>query len=190
MTVPTVQSSDSSGMQVFESVPTRDDMMALSHQVQQAKRGQARLLVTVIFLAGAIAAGVVAVGMMYTNANSQLAAADEKVTAQAKQIKELEATVAARDKTIASQQATIGRYADFQSIVALQQQADTLEQEIAALLDQPSRANAPKRLKELPAEVEWLDSVVSALRERRDALQKLKADVEAWPPTPASPRPD
>ena len=190
MTVPTVQSNDSSSMQVFESVPTRDDMMALSHQVQQAKRGQARLLITVIFLAGVIAAGVVAVGMMYSNANSQLAAADEKVAAQEKQIKALETQIAQRDQTIASQQATIGSYADFQSIVALQAQADALEKEIAELLGQPSRANAPKRLREIPEEVEWLDGVVTALRERRDALQKLKADVEAWPPTPANPRPD
>ena len=43
MTVPTVQSSDNSDMQVFQSVPTHDDMMALSHQLKEAKRGQARL---------------------------------------------------------------------------------------------------------------------------------------------------
>lgn len=189
MSVPTVQSPEGD-MQVFQSVPTHDDMMALSHQVSQAKRGQARLLIMVIFLAGVIAAGAVAMFMMYANANAQLASADEKVTAQAAQIKKLEAQIAGRDQKIADQQAIIDSYADFQSIVALQQQANALEKDIADLLAQPSRANAPKRLKEIPADVEWLDDVVSALRERRDALQQLKADVEAWPPIPANPRPD
>lgn len=189
MSVPTVQSPDGD-MQVFQSVPTHDDMMALSHQVKQAKRGQTNLLIMVIFLAGVIAAGAVALFMMYANTNAQLATADEKATAQAAEIKKLEAQIAGRDQKIADQQATIDSYADFQSIVALQQQADALEKDIAALLAQPSRANAPKRLKEIPADVEWLDDVVSALRERRDALQQLKADVEAWPPVPANPRPD
>ncbi|MEZ6012810.1 MAG: hypothetical protein R3C08_13175 [Hyphomonas sp.] len=190
MTVPTVQSPDNSDLQVFQSVPTHDDMRALSHQVKEAKRGQARLLIMLIFLAGVLAAGVVAMVMMYSNTSAQLAESEAKLTAQATEMKKLEATIAARDKTIADQTATIDSYAGFQSIAVLQQQADTLEQEIAVLLAQPSRANAPKRLKELPAEVEWLDDVITRLRDRRDALQKLKSDVEAWPPVPASPRPD
>ena len=189
MTLPTVQ-PDNGEQQVFQPVPTHDDMMALSHQVRQAKRGQARLLITIIFLTGVIAAGAVAMVMMYADTNKQLAAADEKVTAQAEQIKQLEEQIAERDQTIANQNATLDSYADFQSIVALQRQADALEDDIAELLAQPSRANAPKRLKELPEEVEWLDDVVSALGQRRDELQQLKKDVEAWPPVPANVRPD
>ena len=65
MTVPTVQSPDNSDMQVFQSVPTHDDMMALSSQVKEAKRGQARLLIMVIFLAGVLAAAVVALFMVF-----------------------------------------------------------------------------------------------------------------------------
>ena len=190
MTVPTVQSPENPEMQVFQSVPTHDDMRALSHQVKEAKRGQARLLITLIFLAGVIAAGAVALVMMYSNTNAQLSAADAKLAAQADEMKKFEAQIAAGNQKIANQQATIDSFADFQSIVVLQQQADALEKDIATLLAQPSRANAPKRLKELPPEVEWLDDVVTRLRDRRDALQKLKADVEAWPPIPASPRPD
>lgn len=189
MTLPTVQ-DESGDQQVFRPVPTQDDMMALSYQVKQAKGRSARLLVLVIFLAGVVAAGAVALVMNYGNANSQLAAADDEMAAQAAQIKTLEEQIETRDQQLATQKATIDSFADFQSIVLLQKQADTLEAEIADLLEQPSRANAPARLRQLPDEVEWLDDVVTALRDRRDALQQLKADVEAWPPVPTNPRPD
>jgi Tfp pilus assembly protein PilV len=177
-------------MQVFQSVPTHDDMMALSHQVKQAKQGQARLLIMVIFLVGVLAAAVVALFMVFSNTSTQLAEADQKLTAQAAELKKLETEVANRDQVIASQQGTIASYAGFQSIVQLQQQSKALEKDIADLLAQPSRANAPRRLKELPADVEWLDDVITRLTERRDALAELKSDVEAWPPIPAAVRPD
>ncbi|MBD3770909.1 MAG: hypothetical protein IE925_12250 [Rhodobacterales bacterium] len=190
MTVPTVQSPDNSDMQVFQSVPTHDDMRALSHQVREAKRGQARLLIMVIFLAGVLAAAAIALFMMFTSTNTQLAEADQKLTAQAEQVKKLEAEISKRDEVITKQQETIESYAGFQSIVRLQQQSKALEKEIAALLAQPSRVNAPKRLRELPEDVEWLDDVITRLTERRDALMELKSDVEAWPPVPAPVRPD
>ena len=190
MTVPTVQSPENSNMQVFQSVPTHDDMMALSAQVKEAKRGQARFLIMVIFLAGVLAAAIVAMVFMYGNSNTQLSEAEARLDAQAAEMQAQDEAMAALNQTIADQKATIDNFADFQSIVLLQQQADALEADIEALLDQPSRANAPQRLKTLPEEVEWLDDVVTRLRARRDALQKLKADVEAWPPVPANPRPD
>lgn len=189
MSVPTVQ-PENADQQVFQPVPTHDDMRALSHQVRAAKSGQAKLLVAVIFLAGVIAAGAVAMMMMYADTNQKLAAADEKLAAQADQIDELNDQLAEKDQTIADQSATLDSYADFQSIVALQKQADALEDEIAELLAQPSRSNAPARLKEIPEDVEWLDDVVSALADRRDELQTLKKEVEAWPPVPAKVRPD
>ena len=190
MTVPTVQSPDNSDMQVFQSVPTHDDMMALSAQVKEAKRGQARFLIMVIFLAGVLAAAVVALFMVFSSTSAQLAEADQKLATQAEAMKKLETQVANRDQVIAQQQATIASYAGFQSIVQLQQQSKALEKEIADLLAQPSRANAPRRLRELPENVEWLDDVITALAERRDALAELKSDVEAWPPVPAPVRPD
>ena len=190
MTVPTVHSQNNGDMQVFQSVPTHDDMMALSHKVKEAKRGQAQLLIMVIFLAGVLAAGAVALFMMHTNTTAQLADADKQLAAQAADVKRMETKLADRDQVIAKQQATIESYAGFQSIVRLQQQNDALEKDIAALLDQPSRSNAPRRLKELPDDVEWLDDVITRLSDRRDTLQALKSDVEAWPPIPAAVRPD
>lgn len=190
MTQPTVQGSSDTGQQVFKPVPTHDDMQALSEKIRQSRQAQARLLVSSIFLAGIVLAAVVALVWMYSHMNSELAAAEDNATAQAAALTQLEQQLAARDETIASQQATLETYADFQSVRALQIQIDTLESEIAALLAQPSRANAPQRLKEMPAEVEWLDDVVTRLRARRDALQALKADVEAWPPAVQNPRPD
>lgn len=190
MTVPTVQSPDNSDMQVFQSVPTHDDMMALSSQVKEAKRGQARLLIMVIFLAGVLAAAVVALFMVFSSTSTQLAEADQKLAAQTAKMEKLETQVANRDQVIAQQQQTIASYAGFQSIVQLQQQSKALEQDIADLLAQPSRSNAPRRLKELPDNVEWLDDVITALAERRDELAKLKSDIEAWPPVPAPVRPD
>ena len=190
MTVPTVQSPDNADMQVFQTVPTHDDMMALSHQVKEAKRGQARLLIMVIFLAGVLAAAAVALFMMFTNTSTQLAAADQKLAAQAAEMKTLETQISNRNQVIASQQETIASYAGFQSIIQLQQQSKALEKEIKDLLAQPSRVNAPRRLKEMPEDVEWLDDVITRLTDRRDTLVELKSDVEAWPPVPAPVRPD
>ncbi|MEO1965073.1 hypothetical protein [Hyphomonas sp.] len=189
MTVPTVQSSDNSDMQVFQSVPTHDDMMALSHQLKEAKRGQARLLIMVIFLAGVLVAAVVALFMVFSNTDAKLAEADQKLATQAAELEKMETQVSNRDQVIAQQQATIASYAGFQSIVQLQQQSKALEKDIADLLAQPSRANAPRRLRELPENVEWLDDVITNLTERRDALAELNSDVEAWPPVPAPVRP-
>ncbi len=190
MSTPIVPSEQHGDQQVFQPVPTQDDLRAMSYEVQQGKRKQARLLVTVIFLAGVVAASAAAMFFIYANTNSQLATADKEVTAQAAQIKKLEAEIAAAGEKAAAQQTTIDSFASFQSIALLQQQSDALEREIADLLAQPSRANAPARLKKLPDEVEWYDGVVSALSDRRAALQKLKAEAEAWPPAAADPRPD
>jgi len=128
--------------------------------------------------------------MVFSSTSTQLAEADQKLAAQTAKMEKLETQVANRDQVIAQQQQTIASYAGFQSIVQLQQQSKALEQDIADLLAQPSRSNAPRRLKELPDNVEWLDDVITALTERRDELAKLKSDIEAWPPVPAPVRPD
>jgi uncharacterized protein (UPF0333 family) len=189
MSVPTVQ-PDNGNQQVFQPVPTHDDIRDLSQQVRAAKSGQAKLLVAVIFLAGVVAAGAVAMAMMNGNANQQVAAAEQELAVQVKKSATLEEQLDQKDQVIATQAATLDSYADFQSIIALQAQAATLESEITALLAQPSRSNAPARLKQMPADVEWLDDVVSALADRRDELLALKMEVEAWPPVPARVRPD
>ncbi|MEE2920166.1 hypothetical protein [Hyphomonas sp.] len=189
MSVPTVQ-TDNGNQQVFRPVPTHDDMRELSEQVRAAKGGQARLLVMAIFLAGIIAAGSVALIMMYGNANQAVAAAEADLAAEMKKVTALEAVITKKDETIAAQAETLDSYADFQSIIALQARSDALEADIDALLAQPSRANAPASLKQMPDEVEWLDDVVSALSARRDKLAAQKAAVEAWPPAPARVRPD
>ena len=144
----------------------------------------------IIFLAGIIAAGSVALIMMYGNANQAVAAAEADLAAEMKKVTALEAVITKKDETIAAQAETLDSYADFQSIIALQARSDALEADIDALLAQPSRANAPASLKQMPDEVEWLDDVVSALSARRDKLAAQKAAVEAWPPAPARVRPD
>ncbi|MEZ5946935.1 MAG: hypothetical protein R3C13_10685 [Hyphomonas sp.] len=189
MTTP-VEHQDNSGLQVFQPVPTQSDFAELSDRVQQARRGQARLLITSIFLAGVIAAGLAAAALAYGHLNTQVAALETTVAEQVKALEAKDGLIAEANAKIESQKQALDSYADYQSIAALQSQADQLEQEIAALLAEPVRANAPARLRKLPEDVEWLDTTVAALRARRDALQALKSEIQAWPPVPQSPRPD
>ncbi|MEL6955243.1 MAG: hypothetical protein AAFO88_01250 [Pseudomonadota bacterium] len=190
MTQPTVPDTNDRSQQVFKPVPTHEDMHALEHRVRQVQGGRARLLVMTIFLAGIVLAAAIALALMYAHTNTQLTEAQTAAEAQADLLRRKDRQIAALGATIDEKQAVIESYADFQSVAALQQQITALEGEIAALLAQPSRANAPSRLKELPEDVEWLDDVVSSLREQRGALRELKADVEAWPPALQNPRPD
>lgn len=190
MTTPTIQSPDVSGQQVFRQMPTNDQLHAMADQLGLARKARAKFLVLSIFLAGAVLACVAGIAVLYGHMNTRLAEAGRAEEA-------LEARIAAKDRQIVSlnatidrQAATIASYADFQSIAALQEQIVQLESDIAGLLVQPSRANAPARLKDLPDEVEWLDSAVATLRTRRDALARLKAEIEAWPPPLGNPRPD
>ena len=189
MSVPTVQ-ADNGNQQVFQPVPTHDDIRELSGRLRAAKSGQAKLLVAVIFLAGVVAAGAAALAMIYGDTSRQVAAAEEELAVQVKANAGLEEQLVQKNQVITTQAATLDSYADFQSIIALQAQADTLEAEIEALLAQPSRSNAPASLKQIPADVEWLDDTVAALAKRRDELRALKKKVEAWPPVPARVRPD
>ena len=190
MTPPIDRTDGTRDMQVFTPVPTESDMMALSQQVRQARSGQARMLITAIFLSGILVAGIAGAVFAYGQMQTQLKDAGDKIAAQAKDLKARDEQIAGLETKITAQQATIDSYADYQSIMALQKQGKALENDIADLLAEPSRANATARLRKLPPDVEWLDDVVSKLRDRRDALETLKADVEAWPPIPQSPRPD
>ena len=175
---------------VFQPVPTREDMQALAQEANQARTGRARLLVAVVFLVGMVAAGAIGMAMVKQNAAAAIENAEVEVARLSKQIAESEKQSIAQQQKIDAQKKALDAYAPFQSIVTLQQQADQLEYEIAQLLAEPSRAGAPKKLTELPAEVEWLDTTISALTTRRDRLEQMKAAVAAWPPAPASPRPD
>lgn len=190
MTKPTVYDETDRGPQVFRPVPTNEDLRALENRVREVQGGRARLLVMTFFLAGIILAAAVAIAIMYTHTNTQLAEAEASQEAQADLLRRKDLQIIALGATIDEQRAVIESYADFQSVAALQQQIETLNEEINALLAQPSRANAPARLREFPEDVEWLDDVVGSLRAHRDALQALKADVEAWPPALQNPRPD
>ncbi len=186
---PTNDSDRSEGL-VFQPVPTREDMRALSEEASKARSGRARLFIAVIFLVGVVVAAGFGMAMVKQNAAAAAEQAEVQITKLNQQIKAMDVRLVAQTETIKQQEAAINSYAPFQSIVALQQQSDQLEAEIAALLAQPSRNGAPKRLTELPPEVEWLDQTVNALRARRDRLQQLKSQIEAWPPAPVAPRPD
>lgn len=183
-------SSDHSEELVFQPVPTREDMQALSQEARQARTGRARLLIAVVFLVGMIAAGAIGMAMVKQNAAAAAEKAEVEVARLSKQIAEKDAQALALQQKIDAQKKLIDAYAPFQSIVTLQQQSELLEFEITQLLAEPSRAGAPKKLTELPPDVEWLDTTISALTVRRDKLQQMKAAVAAWPPAPASPRPD
>lgn len=187
--LPTTEPGNSDEL-VFQPVPTRDQMEALSQEARQARTGRARLLITVVFLVGIVAAGSVGMSMIKQNAAAAVEKAEGEVARLNRLIAENEALSVAQRQTIAAQREQLDAYAPFQSIVTLQQQIDSLEDEIAQLLAEPSRAGAPARLTELPPEVRWLDTTISALTSRRDKLQQVKANVAAWPPAPASPRPD
>jgi hypothetical protein len=189
MTLPTIQ-PDSGDQQVFRPVPTDDDMRALSHQVRRARQGQARLLAAAIFLAGIIVAGIMAAGLVLGNSDDRLAAAGERIEALSAELRKGEAALAEREARIAALEAELAGFAAFRSLQLLEQQGEALEAIIASLLSQPSRAGAPRRLTQLPPPVSWMDAGVLALRTRRDALEALKAEIEAWPPPAPSPRPD
>lgn len=186
---PTNDSDRPEGL-VFQPVPTCEDMRALSEEANKARSGRARLFIAVIFLAGVIVAAGFGMAMVKQNATAAAEQAEVQITKLNQQIKTKDAQLVSQAETIKQQKAEIDSYASFQSIVALQRQSEQIEDEIAALLAQPSRTGAPKRLTDLPPEVEWLDQTVNALRVRRDKLQQLKTQIEAWPPAPVAPRPD
>lgn len=175
---------------VFQPVPTHEDMQALSEEASKARSGRARLFIAVVFLAGVVVAAGFGMAMVKQNAAAAAEQADLQITKLTEQIKAKDAQLNSQAETIRQQKKEIESYAPFQSIVALQHQSARLEEEIAALLAQPSRAGAPKHLTELPAQVEWLDQTVNALRTRRDRLEQIKTQIEAWPPAPVAPRPD
>ena len=189
MTLPT-ENQDHSDQQIFQPAPTQSDMIALANQAKEAKRGRAQYFVFSIFLAGIVVAAVVGLSMMYTHMTGQVAAAESQRDAQMKMVQQKDAAIAQRDNTIAEQKLVIDSFGDFQSIKVLQDQNANLEKQITDLLGEPVRENAPARLKKMPEDVEWLDGAVTKLRERREALQALKADVESWPPPVQNPRPD
>lgn len=182
--------SDNKGEIVFETVPTRQEMQALSDQASQARAGRARLQIALVFLAGVIFAGGAAVFLMQQNASQAIEAAQAEVTALNKRIAEKDQQLADQSATITALREQINSFGGFQSIVALQQQAAQIEADIAALLAQPSRQNIPARMTELPPPVEWLDPAVTSLEARLARLKKIKADIEAWPPPPTPVRPD
>lgn len=182
--------SDHSDELVFQPVPTREDVQALSQEAKQARSGRARLLIAVVFLVGMVTAGAIGMAMVKQNAAAAIEKAEVEVARLSKQIAEKDTQSIALQQKIDVQKKQLDAYAPFQSIVTLQQQSDQLELEIAQLLAEPSRVGAPKKLTEFPADVEWLGTTISALTARRDKLQQMKAAVAAWPPAPASPRPD
>jgi len=188
--MPPPGESNHSDELVFQPVPTREDMQALSQEARQAKTGRARLLVAVVFLVGMVAAGAIGMAMVKQNAAAAIEKAEAGVARLTRQLAEKEAQSIVQQQKIDTQKAQLDAYAPFQSIVTLQQQSDLLELEITQLLAEPSRVGAPRKLTELPPDVEWLDTTISALTARRDKLQQLKLAVAAWPPAPASPRPD
>lgn len=181
---------DHSDELVFQPVPTREEMQALSQEARQAKTGRARLLVAVVFLVGMVAAGAIGMAMVKQNAAAAIEKAEVEVARLTRQLAEKDAQSVAQQQKIDAQKAQLDAYAPFQSIMTLQQQSDQLELEIAQLLAEPSRVGAPKKLTELPPDVEWLDTTISSLTARRDKLRQMKAAVVAWPPAPVSPRPD
>ena len=182
--------SDNKGEIVFETVPTHEEMQALSDQASQARAGRARLQIALVFLAGVICAGGAGFFLMQQSASQAVEAAQAEVTALNKRITEKDQQLADQSATITTLREQINSYGGFQSIVALQEQAAQIEADIAALLAQPSRQNIPERMKELPPPVEWLDPTVNSLEARLARLKKIKADIEAWPPPPAPVRPD
>jgi hypothetical protein len=188
--MPPPSEPDHSDELVFQPVPTREDMQALSQETRQAKTGRARLLVAVIFLVGMVAAGGIGMAMVKQNAAAAIEKAEAGVARLTKQLAEKDEQLAAQQQKIDAQKTQLDAYAPFQSIVTLQQQSDQLELEITQLLAEPSRVGAPRKLTELPPDVEWLDATITALTTRRDKLQQLKAAIAAWPPAPTSPRPD
>ena len=190
MTVPTNEIQGVTNQQVFNPVPTNEDMQALNDRLDTVRRGRAQLLVTVIFLAGVVAAGLIGGVLFYGGMNERVASLEDDLTRKDAVIAGKNAMLAEQHAKLAEQSETIEGYADFQTIKALQSQADALEAEITVLLSQPSRANAPLSLKTFPDQIEWRDDVVNALRARRDALKEQKDAVAAWPPPVASPRPD
>lgn len=190
MTVPSVPGREDQAQQVFKPVPTDQDMHALSDRLARAQRGRVQLLLASIFLAGIVVAAAIALALMYSYMTTRLDAAERALEAQSALLAQRERVIAQREQVIAEQRDVLAGYAGFQSIAALQTQNEALEADIAALLNQASRANAPARLRELPPEVGWIDETVSALRARREALRLKKAEVEAWPPPLQDPRPD
>lgn len=182
--------SDNKGEIVFETVPTYEEMQALSDQASQARAGRARLQIALVFLAGVIFAGGAGFLLMQQNASQAIETAQAEVSALNKRIAEKDQQLADQSATITTLREQINSFGGFQSIVALQQQAAQVEADIATLLAQPSRQNIPGRMKELPPAVEWLDPTVTALEGRLAKLKQIKADIEAWPPPPTPVRPD
>lgn len=189
MSLTTVE-GENGDQQVFRPVPTDEDLRAMKAEMDSVRRSRRGLAVTVVFLAGVLLAAGVGLAMMYTFMSGQIAEARDEAKTAAALVAGRDETIAANEQTISQQQAVIDSYADLQSIQALRDQASSLEAEIAALLSEPSRANAPQSLRALPDDVDWLDGVVTDLRARRDALQIHKDAVAAWPPPAANPRPD
>lgn len=175
---------------VFRPVPTSEDLLALSQEARQAKTGRARLLIVVVFLVGMVAAGAIGMAMVKQNAAAAIEKAEVDVTRLTRLLADKEEQSLAQQRQIDAQKAQLDAYAPFQSIVTLQQQSDQLESEITQLLAEPSRVGAPGKLAEIPPEVEWLDTTISALTARRNRLQQMKTAIAAWPPAPTSPRPD
>lgn len=190
MTVPTVHNPGELSQQVFKTVPTQDEMHLLEDRLRQVQGARLRLLIITVFLAGIVIAGAVAVSFFYRDAINKVNAAEAAVQAQQSAFQQKDRQIVALNAAITNKDEIIASYADFQSISALEAQINELEADIAALLAQPSRANAPASLKKLPEPVEWFDGAVTVLRTRRDALQETKRKVEAWPPAMENPRPD
>lgn len=176
--------------QVFQPVPTQQDMLELSGEAKRARAGRARLLVLTIFLLGIVVAGGAGMSMVTRNAEKAVETADRKVAELNAVIRNKDVQIADQSATLLAQGAEIEGFAEFQSIIVLRRQSEILEHEIARLLAEPARAGAPRRLTDLPPEVEWLDTAITALRARRDRLEVLKSEIEAWPPAAPSPRPD
>ena len=176
--------------QVFQPVPTQQDMLELSGEAKRARAGRARLLVLTIFLLGVVVDGGAGMSMVSRNAEKSVEKADQTVAELNAIIRSKDAQIADQSAALLAQGAEIEGFAEFQSIVVLRRQSAVLEQEIARLLAEPARAGAPRRLTELPPEVEWLDTAIMALKDRRDRLEARKSEIEAWPPAAPSPRPD
>ena len=188
--MPQPPTSAHSEEQVFQPVPTQQDMLELSGEARRARAGRARLLILAIFLLGVIVAGGFGMAMVKQNAETAVQKAEQQITDLNGAIRKKDAQIAEQADQLAALKAETDSFADFQSIVVLRRQSALLEQEIAALLAEPIRAGAPRRLTEIPPDVEWLDKTITALKARRDQLDELKAQIEAWPPAAPSPRPD
>lgn len=181
---------DTSGEIVFAPVPTREEVLAISREAQQARAGRARLFVLVVFLAGVIVAGGLGIALVRQHAEETIMQAQAETERLTRRLAERDAEIARQSEQIAALSRELDGYGGFRSITTLQQQADRLEHEITNLLAEPSRRDAPARLREFPPEVEWLDQTVSALSVRRERLEQMKSDVQAWPPRPVALRPD